>query len=311
EGRRGEPRPRPPYPATHGLWDRPTLINNVETFATVRRIVLDGAAAFAAIGTETSKGTKVFALAGKVRNTGLVEVPMGITLRELVFDIGGGVPAGREFKAVQIGGPSGGCLPASLLDVPVDYDSLSKHGAIMGSGGVIVLDDAACMVNVARFFLEFTADESCGRCVPCRVGTQMMLGILNRIVQGDGTEDDLTRLAEIGEMVKSASLCGLGQTAPNPVLSTLRYFEGEYRAHIHDRSCPAGVCPNLVQYKVIADACRGCDACRRACPTGAAQGTAGTPPYRIVDDQCIRCGACFDVCPFEAVAKLPRQTGKR
>ncbi|QAA76864.1 MAG: HoxF-like protein [Candidatus Bipolaricaulis sibiricus] len=306
EGRRGEPRPRPPYPATSGLWGKPTLINNVETYANVRHILLRGPEAFAAVGTEKSKGTKVFALAGKIRNTGLVEVPMGITLRELVFDIGGGVPAGREFKAVQIGGPSGGCLPASLLDVPVDYDSLSQHGAIMGSGGVIILDDAACMVNMARFFLEFTADESCGKCVPCRVGTQMMLGILDRIVQGQGTEEDLTRLVEIGEMMKKASLCGLGQTAPNPVLSTLRYFADEYRAHIRDRSCPAGVCPNLVRYVVVADACRGCDACRRACPTGAAQGKAGKPPYRIVDDLCILCGACFDVCPFDAVKKEPR-----
>ncbi|HNR25030.1 MAG TPA: NADH-quinone oxidoreductase subunit NuoF [Candidatus Bipolaricaulis anaerobius] len=306
EGRRGEPRPRPPYPATHGLWGKPTLINNVETFANVRHIVLGGPAAFAAVGTEKSKGTKVFALAGKVRNTGLVEVPMGITLRELVFDIGGGVPAGREFKAVQIGGPSGGCLPASLLDIPVDYDSLSRHGAIMGSGGVIVLDDATCMVNMARFFLEFTADESCGKCVPCRVGTQMMLAILNRIVAGEGTEQDLVRLTEIGDMMKNASLCALGQTAPNPVLSTLRYFPEEYLAHIRDRSCPAGVCPDLVRYVVVPEACRGCDACRRACPTGAAQGTAGKAPYRIADELCIRCGACFDACPFGAVKKEPR-----
>ncbi len=306
EGRRGEPRPRPPYPATSGLWGNPTLINNVETFANVRHIVLCGAEAFAAIGTERSKGTKVFALAGKVRNTGLVEVPMGITLRRLVFDIGGGVPAGREFKAVQIGGPSGGCLPASLLDVPVDYDSLTQHGAIMGSGGVIILDDATCMVNMARFFLEFTADESCGKCVPCRVGAQMMLGILDRIVAGEGREEDLGRLTELGEMMKHASLCGLGQTAPNPVLSTLRHFPEEYEGHIRDRSCPAAVCPNLVRYVVVPEACRGCDACRRACPTGAAQGTAGKPPYRIVDELCIRCGACVAACPFDAVGKEPR-----
>lgn len=306
EGRRGEPRPRPPYPATSGLWGNPTLINNVETFANVRHILLHGAEAFARIGTAKSKGTKVFALAGKVRNTGLVEVPMGITLRELVFDIGGGVPGGRELKAVQIGGPSGGCLPASLLDTPVDYDSLSQHGAIMGSGGVIILDDASCMVNMARFFLHFTSDESCGKCVPCRVGTQMMLAILDRIVAGEGKEEDLERLQEIGDMMKRASLCGLGQTAPSPVLSTLRYFAEEYRAHIRDRSCPAGVCPNLVRYVVVPEACRGCDACRRACPTGAAQGTAGKPPYRIVDELCIRCGACFDACPFDAVRKEPR-----
>jgi len=306
EGRRGEPRPRPPYPATSGLWGKPTLINNVETYANICHIVRHGAEAYAAVGTENSKGTKVFALAGKIRNTGLVEVPMGITLRELVFDIGGGVPAGREFKAVQIGGPSGGCLPSSLLDVPVDYDSLSQHGAIMGSGGVIILDDAACMVNMARFFLEFTADESCGKCVPCRVGTQMMLHILDRIVAGEGTDDDLARLADIGEMMTRASLCGLGQTAPNPVLSTLRYFPEEYRAHIRDRSCPAGVCPNLVRYEVVPEMCRACDVCRRACPTGAAQGTAGKPPYRIVGELCIRCGACFDACPFDAVSKEPR-----
>jgi len=306
EGRRGEPRPRPPYPATDGLWGQPTLINNVETYANVRHILLHGPEAYAAVGTEKSKGTKVFALAGKIRNTGLVEVPMGITLRELVFDIGGGVPAGREFKAVQIGGPSGGCLPASLLDVPLEYDSLAQYGAIMGSGGVIILDDAACMVNMARFFLEFTADESCGKCVPCRVGTQMMLRILDQIVAGEGAEDDLVRLAEIGEMMRSASLCGLGQTAPNPVLSTLRYFPEEYLAHIHNRSCPAGVCPNLVRYEVVPEACRSCDACRRACPTGAAQGAPGESPYRIVDDLCVRCGACFDVCPFGAVRKEPR-----
>ncbi|MBC7092584.1 SLBB domain-containing protein [Candidatus Bipolaricaulota bacterium] len=309
EGRRGEPRPRPPYPATSGLWGKPTLINNVETYASVRHIILNGADWFAQIGTAGSKGTKVFALAGKVRNTGLVEVPMGITLRELIFDIGGGVPAGRAFKAVQIGGPSGGCLPASLLDVPVDYDSLREHGAIMGSGGLIVLDDSACMVNVAKFFLEFTADESCGKCIPCRVGTRMMLGILDRITRGEGDEEDLRRLVEIGEMVRAASLCGLGQTAPNPVLSTLRYFEDEYRAHIHERACPAGVCPDLVHYAILAERCRACDACRRACPTGAAQGTPGQPPYRIVDSLCIRCGACLEACPFGAVEKRPGQRG--
>ncbi|MCX7750676.1 MAG: NADH-quinone oxidoreductase subunit NuoF [Candidatus Bipolaricaulota bacterium] len=310
EGRRGEPRPRPPYPATCGLWGRPTLINNVETFANVRHILLGGPEAFASLGTEKSKGTKVFALAGNVRNTGLVEVPMGITLRELVFDIGGGVPEGREFKAVQIGGPSGGCLPASLLDVPVDYDSLTQHGAIMGSGGLIVLDSSTCMVNMARFFLEFTADESCGKCVPCRVGTQMMLGILDRIVKGEGSPEDLLRLEEIGAMMKAASLCGLGQTAPNPVLSTLRYFRDEYEAHIARRSCPAGVCPNLVRYVVVPEACRSCDACRRACPTGAAQGEPRKGPYRIVDELCIRCGACFDACPFGAVRKLPREEAR-
>jgi len=305
EGRRGEPRPRPPYPAQSGLWGKPTLINNVETFANVRHIILKGADWFSAIGTETSKGTKVFALAGQVRNTGLVEVPMGITLRELIFEVGGGVPKGQKFKAVQIGGPSGGCLPEELLDVPVDYESLREHGAIMGSGGVIVLDDSACMVNVAKFFLQFTADESCGKCTPCRVGTQMMLEILNRITEGEGTEEDLARLEELAQLVKSASLCGLGQTAPNPVLSTLRYFRDEYLAHIRDKACPAGVCPALIHYEIDPELCRGCDACRRACPTGAIQGTPGKPPYTLDQSRCIRCGACLAACPFGAIARLP------
>lgn len=309
EGKRGEPRPRPPYPAQQGLWGKPTLINNVETLANVRHIILRGAGWFSSIGTETSKGTKVFALAGQVRNTGLVEVPMGITLRELIFDVGGGVPEGRRLKAVQIGGPSGGCLPEELLDVPIDYESLREHGAIMGSGGVIVLDDSACMVNVAKFFLEFTADESCGKCTPCRVGTQMMLEILRRITRGEGTEQDLARLEELGEFVRQASLCGLGQTAPNPVLSTLRYFRDEYLAHIRDRACPAGVCPDLVHYEIAAELCRGCDRCRQVCPTGAVQGTPGKPPYRIDIAMCIRCGACLAACPFGAVAKLPGRKG--
>ena len=305
EGRRGEPRPRPPYPAQSGLWGKPTLINNVETFANVRHIILKGADWFSSLGTQTSKGTKVFALAGQVRNTGLVEVPMGITLRELIFEVGGGVPEGRKFKAVQIGGPSGGCLPEELLDVPVDYESLREHGAIMGSGGVIVLDDSACMVNVAKFFLQFTADESCGKCTPCRVGTQMMLEILNRITEGEGTEEDLARLEELAQLVKSASLCGLGQTAPNPVLSTLRYFRDEYLAHIRDKACPAGVCPALIHYEIDPELCRGCDACRRACPTGAIQGTPGKPPYTLDQSRCIRCGACLAACPFGAIARLP------
>ena len=305
EGRRGEPRPRPPYPAQSGLWGKPTLINNVETFANVRHIILKGADWFSSLGTQTSKGTKVFALAGQVRNTGLVEVPMGITLRELIFEVGGGVPEGRKFKAVQIGGPSGGCLPEELLDVPIDYESLREHGAIMGSGGVIVLDDSACMVNVAKFFLQFTADESCGKCTPCRVGTQMMLEILNRITEGEGTEEDLARLEELAQLVKSASLCGLGQTAPNPVLSTLRYFRDEYLAHIRDKACPAGVCPALIHYEIDPELCRGCDACRRACPTGAIQGTPGKPPYTLDQSRCIRCGACLAACPFGAIARLP------
>jgi len=309
EGQRGEPRPRPPFPTESGLWGCPTMINNVETVACIRHIVAAGASKFAAVGTETSKGTKVFALAGQIRNTGLVEVPMGISLRELVMEVGGGVPEGRKLKAVQIGGPSGGCLPEELLDVPVDYESLGEHGAIMGSGGVIVLDDTACMVNVARFFLEFTADESCGKCVPCRVGTTTMLDILNGIVSGRGTEADIPRLEELAETIKMGSLCGLGQTAPNPVLSTLRYFGDEYRAHIEDKACPAAVCPDLVYYTVLADLCRACDRCRQVCPTGAAQGTPGTSPYHIEDELCIRCGACVEACPFDAVAVRPGRKG--
>lgn len=309
EGKRGEPRPRPPYPATSGLFGKPTLINNVETFANVRHIILRGADWFAQIGTETSKGTKVFALAGQVKNTGLVEVPMGITLRELIFDVGGGVPEGRKFKAVQIGGPSGGCLPESLLDVPIDYESLKQYGAIMGSGGVIVLDDTSCMVNVAKFFLEFTADESCGKCVPCRVGLRVLLSILEKIARGEGNEADLEELERLGRMIQATALCGLGQTAPNPVLSTLRYFRDEYLAHIRDKACPAGVCPDLIHYEIDPDLCRACDLCRRACPTDAVQGTPRNPPYRILQDLCIRCGACLEACPFGAVRKVPGRKG--
>ena len=306
EGRRGEPRPRPPFPSQSGLWGRPTLINNVETYANVRSIIRNGAEWFRSIGTETSKGTKVFALAGQVCNTGLVEVPMGITLRELIFDIGGGVLSGKRFKAVQTGGPSGGCLPEALLDVPIDYESLSKHGAIMGSGGIIILDESSCMVNVARYFLDFTANESCGKCVPCRIGIPTMLGILDRITEGKGTADDLDRLRELAQLVRSSSLCGLGQTAPNPVLSTLRYFEGEYWAHIDEKYCPACVCKNLVgAYLIDSDKCRACDLCRKACPTEAAQGTPGEGPYKINEALCIRCGACLEACPFDAVRTGP------
>ncbi|MCD6540316.1 NADH-quinone oxidoreductase subunit NuoF [Candidatus Bipolaricaulota bacterium] len=305
EGRRGEPRPRPPYPARSGPFGKPTLINNVETFANVRHIVVRGADWFSSIGTEKSKGTKVFALAGQVKNTGLVEVPMGITLRELVYDIGGGAPNGKKIKAVQIGGPSGGCLPESLFHLPVDYEALTEHGAIMGSGGIIVLDESACMVNVAKFFLEFTSEESCGKCTPCRVGTKIMLGILERIARGEGTEEDLVRLEELGHMIRDASLCGLGQTAPNPVLSSLRYFRDEFLAHIRDKRCPAGVCPDLIHYVVVPELCRACDRCRQACPTGAAQGTPGNPPYRIELSACINCGACFDACPFGAIERRP------
>jgi len=304
EGRRGAPRPRPPFPAQSGLYGRPTLINNVETLANVRTILRDGVEVYSAVGTESSKGTKVFALAGQVRHTGLVEVPIGTTLRELVFDIGGGVPAGRELKAIQIGGPSGGCLPAELLDVPIDYESLTEHGAIMGSGGVIVLDDTACMVSVARFFLDFTASESCGKCVPCRVGIPTMRDILVRITDGEGTLEDLDRLKELAGLVKSTALCGLGQTAPNPVLSTLRHFEDEYLAHIEDRICPSGVCEALASsYAIDPEACRACDQCAKVCPTGAARGTPGEPPYAIDQALCIRCGACFKACPFGAVMR--------
>jgi NADH:ubiquinone oxidoreductase subunit F (NADH-binding)/(2Fe-2S) ferredoxin/NAD-dependent dihydropyrimidine dehydrogenase PreA subunit len=304
EGRRGTPRPRPPFPAQSGLWGRPTNINNVETYANVPPIVLRGADWYTGIGTETSKGTKIFSLTGKVANNGLVEVPMGTTLRHIVYDVGGGIRGGREFKAAQLGGPSGGCLPAELLDVPIDYESLGEHGAIMGSGGVIVLDDTACMVSVARYFLDFTASESCGKCLPCRVGIPAMRDILVRITEGEGEPEDLDRLRELAELVKSSALCGLGQTAPNPVLSTLRYFADEYRAHIEDRICPAGVCEALTaRYSIDPEMCKGCDQCAKTCPTGAAQGTPGQPPYTIDQALCIRCGACFKACPFGAVTR--------
>ncbi|MCJ7781987.1 MAG: NADH-quinone oxidoreductase subunit NuoF [Acidimicrobiia bacterium] len=307
EGQRGVPRPRPPFPAQSGVWGKPTLINNVETFANVRSIIQGGAKAYAAIGTEGSKGTKVFALAGQVCNTGLVEVPMGITFRELIFEIGGGILDGGTFKAVQTGGPSGGCLPESLLDVPIDYESLTEHGAIMGSGGVIVLDQTSCMVDVARYFLDFTSSESCGKCVPCRVGIPTMLDILTRITHGEGTNEDIPRLKELAKLVKSTALCGLGQTAPNPVLSTLRYFEDEYRSHIEHGFCPAGVCEALVNgYDIDPDLCRACDLCRKACPVDAVRGTPGSPPYSIDAAVCIRCGACHEACPFDAVHRLPR-----
>jgi len=306
EGRRGAPRPRPPFPARSGLYGRPTLINNVETLANVPVVLRDGPEAYASVGTASSKGTKVFALAGQIRNTGLVEVPIGTTLRELVFDIGGGVPDGRRLKAIQIGGPSGGCLPADLLDVPIDYESLTEHGAIMGSGGVIVLDDTACMVSVARFFLDFTASESCGKCLPCRVGIPTMRDILVRITEGNGAPEDLDRLRELARLVKSSALCGLGQTAPNPVLSTLRYFEDEYRAHIEDRICPSGVCTTLAQaFTIDPEACKACGKCAAVCPSGAAHGTPDET-YTIDETLCVRCGACFVACPFDAVIRGAR-----
>jgi len=304
EGERGMPRPRPPYPSTSGLWGCPTCINNVETLACVPPILLHGAGWFASIGTERSKGTKVFALAGKVARTGLVEVPMGTTLREVVYEVGGGIRGGRAFKAVQIGGPSGGCLPESLLDTQVDYDSLTQAGAIMGSGGMIVVDEDDCMVDMARYFLQFTQDESCGKCTPCREGTKRMLEILTRITQGQGKLHDLELLERLGHTVGRASLCGLGQTAPNPVLATLRHFHDEYLQHIEQHYCAAGVCRALVRYEILPESCVGCGACRRACPVGC---IAGEPRQIHVIDQpkCIKCGACFRACRFQAVQRRP------
>ncbi len=301
EGRRGMPRPRPPFPAQSGLWGKPTTINNVETWANVPRIIEMGAPAYAQIGTETSKGTKVFALAGRVRNTGLVEVPMGATLRQIVYDIGGGIPGGRSFKAAQMGGPSGGCVPARYLDLPIDYDSLQQVGAIMGSGGLIVMDETTCMVDIARFFTQFVQDESCGKCVPCRIGTRRMLDLLTRFTRGEGDPADIERLARLGRMVASTSLCGLGQTAPNPVLSTLRYFRDEYEAHVSEGRCPAGSCQALLSYRVIAERCNGCGACLRACPVGAISGER-KQPHAITQAVCIKCGACLQRCRFEAIA---------
>ena len=302
EGKRGEPRPRPPFPAVKGLFGKPTIINNVETYANIPQIILNGADWFASMGTEKSKGTKVFALGGKIQNTGLVEIPMGTTLREVVEEIGGGVPNGKKFKAAQTGGPSGGCIPASLIDTPIDYDNLLAIGSMMGSGGLIVMDEDNCMVDIAKFFLEFTVDESCGKCTPCRVGTVRLLELLNKITDGKGEMEDLDRLEELCNYIKSASLCGLGQTAPNPVLSTLRYFRDEYIAHIQDKKCPAGVCKKLVSFEIIADKCKGCTACARKCPVGAISGSVKNP--HIIDtSKCVKCGVCMDTCKFNAIIK--------
>ncbi len=302
EGHRGEPRPRPPFPAVKGLWGKPTILNNVETYANIPVIINNGAEWFNTIGTEKSKGTKVFALGGKINNTGLVEIPMGTTLREIVEEIGGGVPNGKAFKAAQTGGPSGGCIPASLIDTPIDYDSLISIGSMMGSGGLIVMDEDNCMVDIAKFFLEFTVDESCGKCTPCRIGTKRLLEILEKITKGNGTLEDLDRLELLCHSIKSASLCGLGQTAPNPVLSTLRYFRDEYVAHVVDKKCPAGVCKALTNYYIVPEKCKGCSACARKCPVGAITGEIKSP-FTIDTDKCIKCGACVETCKFNAIIK--------
>lgn len=302
-GKRGEPRPRPPFPANEGLWGKPTVINNVETFANVPVIMRRGYEWFNSIGTEKSKGTKVFALAGKINNNGLAEVPMGTTIREIVFDIGGGLPDGKEFKAVQTGGPSGGCIPAQCLDTPVDYESLAQLGTIMGSGGFVVMDQNTCMVDLAKFFLEFVQSESCGKCAPCRIGTRRMLEILDRITKGEGKEGDIETLEELGHSIKETALCGLGQTAPNPVLSTIRFFRDEYEAHIHEKRCPAGVCQALLSYRINPDKCKGCSLCAKNCPVNAISGEA-RKPFTIDPEACIKCGTCFEKCPFGAIEKV-------
>ncbi len=302
EGHRGEPRPRPPFPAVKGLFGKPTILNNVETYANIAQIILKGADWFTSIGTEKSKGTKVFALGGKIKHTGLVEVPMGTTLRKVVDEIGGGIPDGKKFKAAQTGGPSGGCIPAEHFDVEIDYDNLLAIGSMMGSGGLVVMDEDNCMVDIAKFFLEFTVDESCGKCTPCRVGTRRLLEILEKITSGNGTMEDLDTLEELSLYIKDNSLCGLGQTAPNPVLSTLNFFRDEYIAHIKDKKCPAGVCSDLVSYVVIADKCKGCTKCARNCPVNAIEGTVKNP-HVIDTTKCIKCGACVSSCPFGAIVK--------
>ena len=302
EGNRGEPKPRPPFPAQKGIFGKPTLLNNVETYANIPQIILNGPEFLNTIGTEKSKGTKVFALGGKINNTGLVEVPMGTTLRTVVEEIGGGIPNGGTFKAAQTGGPSGGCIPASLIDTPIDYDNLVAIGSMMGSGGLIVMDETTCMVDIAKFFLEFTVEESCGKCTPCRVGTKRLLEMLEKITSGNGTLEDLDKIEKLCYFIKEDSQCGLGQCAPNPVLSTLKYFRDEYVAHVVDKKCPAGVCKDLLQYKIIADKCKGCTLCKRVCPVGAISGN--VKEAHVIDtNKCIKCGACLSGCKFGAIVK--------
>jgi len=302
EGKRGEPRPKPPRSAEKGLWKKPTVLNNVETYANIPQIIRNGADWFKGIGTEGSKGTKVFALGGKINNIGLVEVPMGTTLREIIYDIGGGIPGGKAFKAAQTGGPSGGCLPADCLDTPIDYDSLTKLGSMMGSGGLIVMDEDTCMVDLARFFLDFTVDESCGKCPPCRIGTKRMHEILVRITEGKGEPEDLDKLEVLAKNIKASALCGLGQSAPNPVLSTMKYFRDEYMAHVVDKKCPAGVCKSMVKFIIDTDVCRNCGICKKNCPTGAISGDKNTP-FVIDQDKCVKCGVCMEKCPFKSIYK--------
>ncbi len=302
EGKRGEPRPRPPFPALKGLWEKPTILNNVETLANIPQIILKGAEWFSSMGTEKSKGTKVFALGGKIKNTGLVEIPMGTTLRTIVEEIGGGIPNGKKFKAAQTGGPSGGCIPASLIDTPIDYDNLVAIGSMMGSGGLIVMDEDTCMVDIAKFFLEFTVEESCGKCSPCRLGTKKLLEMLEDITEGRGQPGDVERMLELSEYIKANSLCALGQTAPNPVLSTIKYFREEYDAHIIDKTCPSGVCKKLIRYHIDPVLCKGCTICARNCPTDAISGEVKNP-HVIDQDKCVKCGACYDSCKFKAIYK--------
>ena len=300
EGNRGEPHPRPPFPAVKGLFGKPTVLNNVETYANIAQIILRGSEWYSSIGTEKSRGTKVFALGGKINNVGLVEIPMGTTLREIVEEIGGGIPNGKKFKAAQTGGPSGGCIPAEHIDTPIDYDSLLAIGSMMGSGGMIIIDEDTCMVDIAKFYLEFTVDESCGKCTPCRVGTQRLLQYLDKITKGNGEPEDLEKIEELAQHMQKSSLCALGQTAPNPILSTMKFFKDEYIAHIEDKKCPAGVCKSLIRYEIIPDKCKGCTLCARKCPVGAISGTV-KEPHVIDSKKCIKCGVCMQNCRFGAI----------